>query len=263
MSESLGTSATTYDQVWASLDVFDPINLRTGEDIKRAVNILQTFLDDQSIFGSIIQYCLRHPNYYTLEFILSGTFDLFLMVFDPQPTLATEVSGTHATRILTFLLNGFPSKIGDFYVSIGYQVISRLSCTLESLPFATGGKPDGLDDHLQHWKMALAALKELRSLLQGEDVPRKDIISKKKANKRAPELSKASQPSASVEGAVWRFRDMGLQFPRTHLSAVELTQKIIDAQRNVLKVHLLLLFALLFVVELNHLPVPLYNDSEL
>jgi hypothetical protein len=262
MSESSGTFATTYDQVWASLDVFDPTNLRTGEDIKRAVNILQTFLDDRSIVGSIIQYCLRHSNYYTLEFILSGTFGLFPLVFDPQPMLATEVSGAHATHILTFLLNGFPSKIGDFYVSIGYRVISRLSCTLESLPFATAGKPDGLDDHLQHWKMALAALNELRLLLQGEDVPRKDVVSKKKSNKRAPQLSNASQPSANLEGAVQRFKAMGLQFPRTRLSADEMTQKIIDAQRKVLKVHLLLLFTLHFV-ELNHLPVSLHDNSEL
>ena len=99
-----------------------------------------------------------------------------------QLKLATAVNDAHAIRISTFLLKNIPSDIEGFYDSIGYHVISRMSHTLESLPFATGGKPDGLDDHLQHGKIALAALNELRKLLQleGEDHFRKDNVAKTK-----------------------------------------------------------------------------------
>jgi hypothetical protein len=72
-------STTTYDQVWASLDVFNPANLTTGEDIRRAVNTLQNSLDYQSI-GSIIQFSFRHTHNRALEFMLSCTSVLFLPV---------------------------------------------------------------------------------------------------------------------------------------------------------------------------------------
>jgi hypothetical protein len=63
---------TTYDRTWASLDVFNPANLTTGEDIRRAVNTLQDSLDSQSI-GSIIQCSFRHTHNRALEFMLSCT----------------------------------------------------------------------------------------------------------------------------------------------------------------------------------------------
>jgi hypothetical protein len=70
---------TTYDQVWASLDVFDPVNLTTGEDIRRAVNALQDALDYESV-GSIVQFSFRNTHSHALEFILSCTSVLFLPV---------------------------------------------------------------------------------------------------------------------------------------------------------------------------------------
>ena len=78
MSESSGKYTTTCDQVWESLDVFDPVSLRTEEDIKRAVNMLQNSLDDRSI-GAIIQFSL-HTHNCALEFILSCMSVLFLPV---------------------------------------------------------------------------------------------------------------------------------------------------------------------------------------
>lgn len=163
--------------------------------------------------------------------------------------LTTAVCDAHATRITTSILNKFPSRIEEFYDSVGYQVISRLSYTLDNLPFATGGKPDGLDDHLQHGKMALATLKELRELLQGKVLNKRPIVTKK--DKRSPQLYRQSEPSANMEGAIQCFEALGLRFPRTRLSAEETTQKIIDTQRNVLKVRLPLLSTSPLTVVLN------------
>ena len=71
--KSTSLSTTTYDQGWASLPIFNPVDLRTGEDIERAVIILQDSLNDQSIV-SIIQVSLHHVHKYALGFILSCMF---------------------------------------------------------------------------------------------------------------------------------------------------------------------------------------------
>lgn len=147
MPKSSRKSTTTYDQAWKSLRIFDPLDLRTGEDIERAVNILQDSLDDRSI-ASIIQVSLHHTNNYGLGFMLSS------------------ISDTHVTCISTFLLNKFPTDIEAFYESITYHVILRLSHTFQNLPFTSGEKSDDLDGHLKHEEMALVALNELRKLLQ-------------------------------------------------------------------------------------------------
>jgi len=84
MPKSSGKSTTTYDQDLASLHIFDPVDLRTGEDIETAVNILQDTLNDRSI-ASIIQVSLHHThNYYALGFMLSCMFVLFLPVSTPN-----------------------------------------------------------------------------------------------------------------------------------------------------------------------------------
>ena len=75
-------STTTYDQDWASLRIFNPVDLRTREYIERAVNILQDSLNDQSI-ASIIQVSL-HTHNYALEYMLSCMFILFLRVSTPN-----------------------------------------------------------------------------------------------------------------------------------------------------------------------------------
>lgn len=225
---------TTYDPVWESLDVFNPVKLRTGEDIKGAVNIIQNSLDDKAI-GSIIQFSLRRTQDYALEFILSCMLFCFCPCQLPTDA-AAAVCDAYATRISTFILNKFPSNIEGFYGSVGYRVITRLSHTLESLPFAAGAKPDGLDDHLQHGKLALAALSELRALLQSEVFDKQSIVMKK--NRRSPRLTRQSGPSANMEGDIQCFEALGLRFPRTRLSAEETAQKMIATQRNVLKVHL-------------------------
>jgi hypothetical protein len=147
--------------------------------------------------------------------------------------LIIAISDTHATRISTFLLNKLSTSIEEFYESITYHVILRLSHTLQNLPFTSGGKPDGLDGHLKHEEMALAALNELRKLLQG-DFYKRDIVTKTK--KRRPQLSRPSELSADLEGVIQRFESLGLRFPKTRLSAEETIQKIMETQRRILKV---------------------------
>jgi len=148
--------------------------------------------------------------------------------------LSTAVSDTHATRISTFLLNQLPTNIEAYFDSITHHVISRLSRTFQNLHFSTGKKPDGLDDHLIHEKTALAALNELRQLLQDKDFNKRDIVTKTK--KRSPQLSKPSESSADLEGVIQRFETLGLRFPKTRLSAEETIQKIVETQRRILKV---------------------------
>jgi hypothetical protein len=147
--------------------------------------------------------------------------------------LVTAISDTHATRISTFLLNKLPTNVEAFYESIPYHVILRLSHTFQNLPFTSREKPDGLDGHLKHEEMALAALNELRKLLRDEFYKR-DIVTKTK--KRRPQLSKPSELPADLEGVVQRFESLGLRFPKTRLSAEETIQKIMETQRRILKV---------------------------
>lgn len=94
----------------------------------------------------------------------------------------TAISDTHATHISTSLLNKLPTNLNieAFYESITYHVILRLSHTFRNLPFTSEEKPDGLDENLKHEDMALAALNELRKLLQDEDFYKKDIVTKTK-----------------------------------------------------------------------------------
>jgi len=147
--------------------------------------------------------------------------------------LVTAISDTHATRISTFLLNKLPTNIEAFYESLTYHVILRLCHTFRNLPFASGKKPDGLDDHLKHEETALAALNELRRLLQ-DDIYKRDMVTK--TNKRRPQLSRPSELSADLEGVIQRFESLGLRFPKTRLSAEETIQKIMETQRRILKV---------------------------
>ena len=231
MPKSSGKSTTAYDQDWTSLHIFDPVNLRTGEDVERAVHILQDSLNDHSI-ASIIQVSLHQTRKYALEFMLSGMFVLFLPISTPL-MFVTAISDTYATRISTFLLNKLPTNIEAFYESITYHVILRLSHTFQNLPFTSGEKPDGLDGHLKHEEMALVALNELRKLFQ-DDFYKRDIVTKTK--KRRPQPSKPSELSTDLEGVVQRFESLGLQFPKTRRSAEETTQKIMETQRRILKV---------------------------
>lgn len=83
MPKSSGKSTTTYDQDWTGLHIFDPVDLRTGEDIERAVNILQDSLNDRSI-ASIIRVSLHHTHDYALGFMLSCMYVLFLPVPTPN-----------------------------------------------------------------------------------------------------------------------------------------------------------------------------------
>jgi hypothetical protein len=147
--------------------------------------------------------------------------------------LVTAISDTHATRISTFLLNKLPTNIEAFYESITYHVILRLSHTFQNLPFTSDKKPAGLDDHLKHEEMALAALNELRKLLQ-DDFYKRDIVTNTK--KKRPQLSRPSELSADLEGVIQRFESLGLRFPKTRLSAEETIQKIMETQRRILKV---------------------------
>jgi hypothetical protein len=225
MPKSSGKSTTTYDQGWASLPIFDPVDLMTGEDIERAVNILEDSLNDHSI-PSIIQVSLRHTHNYALEFILSCMFVLFVRV-DFQLILVAAISETHATRISVFLLKKFPTNIEAFYECITYHVISRLSHTFRNLPFTSAEKPAGLDEHFKHETMALTALDELRKLLQDKNFYQRDFVTK--TNKRSPH-------SADLQGVIQRFETLGLRFPKTRHSAEETVQKIMETQRRILKV---------------------------
>ena len=153
---------------------------------------------------------------------------------DSQLMLATDISDHHATRISAYLLNKLPLNIERFYESIGFRVTARLSHTLQNIPFSPGERPDGLEDHLKHEKMALASLDELRKLLQDEDLFKRDVYTKTK--KRSQQLSKSSEHSAGLEGVMQRFEALGLRVPRTRCSAEEMIQKIIGTERRILKV---------------------------
>jgi hypothetical protein len=141
--------------------------------------------------------------------------------------LVTAISDTHATRISVFLLKKLPTNIEAFYECITYHVMLRLSHTFRDLPFTSGETPAGLDEHLKRGEMAIAALDELRKLLQVKDFYKRDAT---KTNKRG------SQVSRDLEGVIQRFEALGHRFPKTRHSAEETIQKIMETQRRILKV---------------------------
>jgi hypothetical protein len=120
---------------------------------------------------------------------------------------AIGVSDDNATRISNFIFEHFPSDIKRFYHSIAFRAISTLAHTFQDLSFISCGRPDGLDDHLRHAKLASTALDELSKLRKGD-----------------------------ADRHIESFDALGLQFPKTRQAAVETVQKILEIERRVLRV---------------------------
>lgn len=114
-----------------------------------------------------------------------------------------------------------------FYDSIAFKSISTLARTFQNLSFTSCKKPDGLDDHLHHAKVALTALDELRNL------PRGDLPYWMTAQRPGPGFS---DPSVGVQRSSKCFEALGLRFPRTPQAAEETARNILESQRKVLRV---------------------------
>ena len=151
---------------------------------------------------------------------------------------ATAVSNAHAAHISKFIFNHFPSNIKRFHDSIAFKSISTLAHTFQNITFPPGEKPDGLDDHLHHAKVALIVLDELRDLPQG-DLPYCNTKARKVTAQRPGPGS--SEPSVDVQRSIKCFEALGLRIPKTPRAAEETIQKILETQRRVLKVRSLLL----------------------
>jgi len=93
---------------FASFDIFNPANLRTEDDINRAVKTLEDSLGDESI-GTILQLSLQPSHHAVFKLILSSMPAPFLPM--PVPNLCPpQLSATAMWLIsqssfsITFLL---------------------------------------------------------------------------------------------------------------------------------------------------------------
>ncbi len=221
--------ANSSGQNLTGLDILKRENLKTEEDIHRAVDVLEGYLDDESI-GTILQLSLQR-SHAAFELIVSSNAHPVSLRAISRLILATAVSNAHANLISKFILDHFPSNVEQFYDSIAYKAILTLTQTLQGLSFSSCTKPNGLDDHLRHTKVALTALGELHKQLHGGV-----LDSNTKPSKMNTRRSRPSQPSADVEAGIERLEALGLRFPKTRLAAKETVQKILETQRTILRV---------------------------
>ena len=146
---------------------------------------------------------------------------------------ATGVSNDHAAHISKFIFDHFPSDIKRFHDSITFKSISTLARTFQNLTFTPGKKPDGLDDHLHHAKVALIVLDEFRDLSQGDLLYCNTKARKVTTKPPGPGLS---EPSVDVQRSTKCFEALGLRIPKTPRAAEETIRKILETQRRVLRV---------------------------
>ncbi|KAH9065010.1 hypothetical protein EDB87DRAFT_1574733 [Lactarius vividus] len=121
--------------------------LASEEDIATAVAVLEGTLDDHSV-APIIYYPLPPEHPYALEFMISS------------------INHVTSEYILGFIFNKFIPNICVFRSSLGYEIVSRLSCFLSQLPHPSNGRPEGLDHRCHGIQMALTILEDLSLLLQ-------------------------------------------------------------------------------------------------
>jgi hypothetical protein len=116
---------------------------------------------------------------------------------------------------------------------MAFKSILTFSRTFENLTFIPGEKPDGLDDHLHHAKVALIVLDKLRDLPQGDFLYCNTKARKVAAQRPDPRLP---EPSVDFQRIIECFEALGLRIPKTPRAAEETIRKILETQRRVLRV---------------------------
>jgi len=158
-------------------------------------------------------------------------------------TLATAVSNDSAALISRFISNSFPSNADGFQASFGYRILSQLSHSLACLSYPSGQQPDQLNAYRHDIEIAPALLEDLSTLLREGFLDETEV--EKKLNKKNKQRGKTSR-SKVTSGAHGEindrlFRALGREAPRSRSAAEELVQSVIDGQKNILEVRLLLL----------------------
>ena len=157
-------------------------------------------------------------------------------------TLATAVSNDSARLVSRFIFNGFPSNADGFRASLSYRILSRLSHSLGRLSYPSGQQPDQLNDYRRDIEIAPTLLEDLSTLLREGFLDEAEV--KKKGNKKNTRRGKTSRSKvtsgvhAEINDRLFRAR--GREAPRSRSVAEELVQSVIDGQRKILEVRLLL-----------------------
>jgi len=157
-------------------------------------------------------------------------------------TLATAVSNDSIALVSCFIFNGLPSNADGFRASLGYRILSQLSHSLACLSYPSGQQPDQLNAYRHDIEIAPALLEDLSTLLREGFLDETEV--EKKVNKKNTQRGKTSRSKATsgVHGEIndRLFRALGREAPRSHSAAEELVQSVMDGQRNILDVRLLL-----------------------
>ena len=152
------------------------------------------------------------------------------------------MSNDSAALISQFIFNGFPSNANGFRASLGYRVLSQLSHSLARLSYPSGQSRDQLNDRRHDIEIAPALLEDLFTLLGQGFLDEAEV--EKGVNKKNTQRGKTSRSKVTSgihAGINYRlFRALGREAPRSCSAAEELVQSVIDGQRNILEVRLLL-----------------------
>lgn len=152
--------------------------------------------------------------------------------------LAIAVKDVTSAYILGFILNKFPTDVGAFQSCLGYEIVSRLSCSLSQLSYPSNGQPEGLDDRRRHTEMALRILEDLSKLLQSSFF--EDAEFEGRSNRRTVHQFKSSRrkSTAVVHSEVYDRLSQALdsQVPRTRESAEDTIKSVVGNQMDTLKV---------------------------
>ena len=153
------------------------------------------------------------------------------------------MSNDSLTLISRFILDSFSSNADEFRTSFGYCVLSRLSHSLPRLPYLSGQQLDQqLNAYRRDIEIAPALLEDLSTLLREGFLD--EAEAKKKTNKntqRGKTLRTKVTSGAHGEINDRLFRALGREAPRSRSAAEQLVQSVIDGQKNILEVRLLLL----------------------
>ena len=152
------------------------------------------------------------------------------------------MSNDNAALVSRFIYNGLPSNADGFRASLGYRILSQLSHSLAHLSYPSGQQPDQLNAYRHNIEIAPALLEDLSTLLREGFLDETEV--EKKVNKKNTQRGKTSRSKATsgVHGEIndRLFRALGREAPRSHSAAEELVQSVMDDQRNILDVRLLL-----------------------
>jgi hypothetical protein len=158
---------------------------------------------------------------------------------DSPLTLASAVSNGSATLISQFILDKLPPVADEFRASLGYNILSHLSYSLARLSYPSGQRPEDIDAYRPDIEIAPTLLEDLSKLLQEGFLG--DVEVESKANKKKGRASRSKVTSgvhAEINDRL--YRALGREAPRTCDAAEELVQSVLDSQKNILEVRLLL-----------------------